>query len=124
VTGNAVYDGIGSVGVGALLIIVASGLGVEIKSLLIGESAAPRNAPCHPRVPRESSAGSRIQNLLTLQQQGDEIFIAAQLEIDPAALRPACRTSSRNAKPICRRSFRRPNGSTSSPLHPTDCRTR
>lgn len=84
VTGNAVYDGIGSVGVGALLIIVASGLGVEIKSLLIGESAAPRTRHAiraflenHPQV-------RRIQDLLTLQQQGDEIFIAAQLEMDPA----------------------------------------
>ena len=40
-TGNGVYDAAGSIAIGVLLIIVALTLGAEIKSLLIGESAAP-----------------------------------------------------------------------------------
>lgn len=41
VTGNGVYDAAGSIAIGILLVIVALLLGAEIKSLLIGESAAP-----------------------------------------------------------------------------------
>ena len=41
VTGNPTYDAVGSIGIGGLLIVVASGLAIEIKSLLIGESASP-----------------------------------------------------------------------------------
>src|SRR6059058_6085048 len=41
-TDNAFYDALGSIGVGVLLIVVASVLAIEIKSLLIGESAPPR----------------------------------------------------------------------------------
>ena len=39
-TDNAFYDALGSIGVGVLLIVVASVLAIEIKSLLIGESRA------------------------------------------------------------------------------------
>jgi len=38
-TGNPFYDGLGSLVIGLLLIIIALGMGKEIKSLLIGESA-------------------------------------------------------------------------------------
>src|SRR5205823_2920459 len=36
-TDNAVYDAVGSIAIGTLLMVVASGLAIEIKSLLIGE---------------------------------------------------------------------------------------
>ena len=83
-TGNAMYDAIGSIGIGILLIVVASGLSIEIKSLLIGESASPKTRRAirgffdtHPHV-------AEIRNLLTLQQQGDEILVAAQLRMQSA----------------------------------------
>ncbi|KQS73400.1 cation diffusion facilitator family transporter [Modestobacter sp. Leaf380] len=41
VTGNGVYDGLGTVAIGLLLIVVAAILAVETKSLLLGESATP-----------------------------------------------------------------------------------
>jgi cation diffusion facilitator family transporter len=41
ITGNPVWDAIGSMTIGALLIVVAVGIGVEIKALLIGQSAEP-----------------------------------------------------------------------------------
>ena len=46
-TGNGVWDGIGTIAIGALLIAVAVILIIETKSLLLGESAAP--ARCWPR---------------------------------------------------------------------------
>jgi len=84
VTGNPMYDALGSIGIGGLLIVVASGLAIEIKSLLIGESAAPRMRQAireffanHPHV-------VEIRSLLTIQQQGEEILVAAQLRMQPS----------------------------------------
>ena len=39
-TGDGVWDGLGSVMIGVLLVIVAIGLGLETKSLLLGEGAS------------------------------------------------------------------------------------
>jgi len=41
VTGNPVWDAIGSIAVGALLVVVAIGVGIEVRALLIGQSAEP-----------------------------------------------------------------------------------
>jgi hypothetical protein len=84
-TGDALYDAVGSIGIGVLLIVVPSGLAVEIKSLLIGESASPRTR----RAIRRFLEGHRhvlgVYSLVTLQQQqGDEMLVAAQLEMRPA----------------------------------------
>ena len=40
-TGNPVWDAVGSMAIGVLLIVVAIGIGNEIMALLIGQSAAP-----------------------------------------------------------------------------------
>jgi cation diffusion facilitator family transporter len=40
-TGDPMWDALGSMSIGALLIVVAAGIGNEIKALLIGQSAAP-----------------------------------------------------------------------------------
>lgn len=41
VTGDAIWDGLGTTGIGVLLTMIAVVLAVEMKSLLIGESASP-----------------------------------------------------------------------------------
>jgi cation diffusion facilitator family transporter len=40
-TGDPMWDALGSMSIGALLIVVAVGIGIEIKALLIGQSADP-----------------------------------------------------------------------------------
>jgi len=42
-TGNPMWDALGSMSIGALLIVVAIGIGTEIKALLIGQSAEPES---------------------------------------------------------------------------------
>ena len=44
VTGNGVFDGLGSMAIGALLVCVAIFLAIEMKSLLLGESATGRTS--------------------------------------------------------------------------------
>jgi len=41
ITGNALWDGIGTIFIGVLLVVIALILGVETKSLLVGEGANP-----------------------------------------------------------------------------------
>ena len=42
ITGNPVFDGLASIGIGVVLVLTALALALESKSLLIGESADPR----------------------------------------------------------------------------------
>ena len=76
-TGKPTYDAFGSIAIGALLMIVATGLAIEIKSLLIGESAAP---PVEQAI-RELLLAQRdvvaIDRLITTQH-GDYVVIAIQ----------------------------------------------
>ena len=53
VTGNGVFDGLGSMAIGALLVCVAIFLAIEMKSLLLGESATREAAAEDRRRDRE-----------------------------------------------------------------------
>ncbi len=76
-TGNSIYDAVGSVCIGLLLIVVATALAIEIKSLLIGESASPKTL----RALREFLNGrdeiAELTQLVTLQH-GDDLVVAVQ----------------------------------------------
>src|SRR5690606_39033221 len=41
ITGNSMWDAVGTLAIGALLVLVAVILGIETKSLLVGEGANP-----------------------------------------------------------------------------------
>lgn len=73
-TGDPVYDAIGSLMIGVLLVLVAVFVTIEVKSLIIGESASPevrrgiRNLVTnHPNV-------EEVLQLITLQW-GDEVVV-------------------------------------------------
>lgn len=83
VSGDPRYDAIGSIAVGCLLVVVAIGLGNEIKGLLIGQSAAPevRRAMCEFLGGRKEIA--RVLELITLQQGADVVVaVKAQMNAD------------------------------------------
>ncbi|MBB5912354.1 cation diffusion facilitator family transporter [Nocardia transvalensis] len=83
VTGDPVWDGIGTLGIGALLGIIAVVLIVEMKSLLIGEGATPDQ----DRAIRENLVdGSRIDRVIHLRTEylgPDELLVAAKVSIVP-----------------------------------------
>lgn len=74
-TGNQTFDAAGSIAIGVLLIVVALGLGYEIKGLLIGQSAAPETR----RAIEAALAGrpeiDRVLDLITLQH-GSDVMVA------------------------------------------------
>ena len=81
-TGNPVFDALGSIGVGVLLMIVAFLVMREVKSLIVGESAEPalRRAIRDHLVARAEVRS--VINLITLQW-GDAVVVAVQAEMAP-----------------------------------------
>ncbi|MGH8780227.1 cation diffusion facilitator family transporter [Paraburkholderia sp.] len=80
VSGNPVYDALGSIGVGVLLMVIAWLVAREVKSMLIGESASPevrRAIEAHLRARGEIRS---IINLITLQW-GKHVVVAVQAEM-------------------------------------------
>jgi cation diffusion facilitator family transporter len=84
VTGEPVFDGIGTVAIGLLLLCIAVVLAIEMRSLLIGESASPE---LQARIEAEFARGPgvrRVIHVLTQHIGPDELLIAAKLEFDPS----------------------------------------
>ena len=81
-TENAFWDGIASVLIGLLLAVVAWVLAVEMKSLLIGESAT-REERARIRAAALSVGDARtVDRLLTMQLAPDEILVTMDIEFD------------------------------------------
>ena len=83
-TDNTFYDAIGSIGVGVLLIVVASALAIEIKSLLIGESAPPRTRRAIRAFLKAQPGILDIEHLVTMQH-GDYLIVGVKARMDTSA---------------------------------------
>jgi cation diffusion facilitator family transporter len=81
--GNSAFDAGGSIVIGVLLIVVASGLAMEIKSLLIGESAGPRTRRAIRRFLDHQTPIIDLVELITLQN-GESLIVMIQAHVDPA----------------------------------------
>ncbi|MFF2088788.1 cation diffusion facilitator family transporter [Nocardia sp. NPDC058176] len=83
ITGDPVYDGIGTLAIGLLLGVIAVVLIVEMKSLLIGESATAEQ----DRAIRENlTDGTRITSVIHLKSEyigPEEMLVAAKVAIAP-----------------------------------------
>ena len=79
VTDNPIYDGIGTLSIGILLTVIAIVLAVEMKSLLLGETASP-DVQDTIRATIEGDAG--VQRLIHMRTQHlgpDELLIGAKV---------------------------------------------
>jgi cation diffusion facilitator family transporter len=84
VTGNAVWDGIGTLTIGILLIIIALVLTVEMKSLLIGESATRADHRLLMDALTGTTGIERVIHLRTQHLGPDELLVAGKVQIDRA----------------------------------------
>ncbi len=83
VTGNGRWDGVGSLGIGILLVAVAIVLVIEMGSLLLGEAARPEVVA---QIRRTIDAFPSVQRCIHLRTEHlgpDEIVVAAKVEFDP-----------------------------------------
>ena len=81
-TGNPIFDGVGTLAIGLLLVAIAIVLAVEMKSLLIGEAAAPDDL----RKIEAALTGSRdVRKLIHMATQHlgpQDLLIGAKVEFD------------------------------------------
>ena len=83
VTGNPMYDAIGTLCIGGVLIGVAVFLAVEVKSLLLGEAADPALLGVIERCAAEDPRIVKVLRTLTVQQGPGEIVVALKLQFRP-----------------------------------------
>lgn len=81
-TGNPVWDALGSIAIGVLLLVVAVLVGTEVKALLIGQSAEPETLAKMKKHLSEAPEIIELYNLLT-QQLGSEIMVAVKARVRP-----------------------------------------
>jgi divalent metal cation (Fe/Co/Zn/Cd) transporter len=81
VTGNPMYDAIGTLGIGVLLIVVALFVAYEVKGLLIGQSVAPDRREAIRAWLAARPEILEIFNVITLQL-GQDVLVAVQARLD------------------------------------------
>ena len=82
-TGNPVFDALGTISIGVLLGVIAVILIVEMKSLLIGEGAS---APVLGRIVGAIEEGGPVQRVIHIRTQylgPEELLVAAKIALQP-----------------------------------------
>ncbi|HEX6352505.1 cation diffusion facilitator family transporter [Actinophytocola sp.] len=82
ITDDPMWDGVGTLMIGALLGVIAIILIIEMKSLLIGEGATPNELDAITA----ALEGGRVQRLIHIRSQyigPDELLVAAKIALEP-----------------------------------------
>ncbi|MEY2434920.1 MAG: hypothetical protein QOC92_4645 [Acidimicrobiaceae bacterium] len=83
ITGDPKYDALGSLGIGVLLGSFAIVLAVEMRSLLIGESASPQ---MQRKIEAAIERNPKVRGIIHIRTEHlgpDELLVAAKLEFSP-----------------------------------------
>ncbi|CAL9451869.1 Magnetosome protein MamB [Streptomyces sp. enrichment culture] len=108
-TGNGVWDGIGTLAIGLLLILIAIVLAAETKSLLLGEAAGLDDIEKIKAAVVDGDSVTRLIHMRTLHLGPEELLVAAKIAVrhDDTAARvaeaiDAAEARIREAVPIAR----------------------
>ncbi|KEF17022.1 cation diffusion facilitator family transporter [Streptomyces rimosus] len=80
-TGNGVWDGIGTMCIGALLVLIALVLAAETKSLLLGEAAGPEQVAKIRAAVVDGDTVTRVIHMRTLHLGPEELLVAAKIAV-------------------------------------------
>lgn len=80
-TGNGIFDALGTIAIGLLLVAVAVILGIETKSLLVGEGASEADAAAIERAILAGPETTRIIHSKTLYLGPDDLLLAVKIAI-------------------------------------------
>jgi cation diffusion facilitator family transporter len=81
ITGNGVWDGVGTGAIGVLLVAIAVILAIETKSLLIGEGANPEDVRKIEKAVLAGPGIERIIHMKTLHLGPEELLVAAKIAV-------------------------------------------
>ena len=82
-TGNPLWDAAGTVGVGIVLMVIAVLVMIEVKALIVGESAAPEQRAAIERFVAAQPEVAEVLNVITLAW-GDKVVIAVKARMAAA----------------------------------------
>jgi cation diffusion facilitator family transporter len=88
-TDNARWDAVGSLGIGILLVVIALVLVIEMKSLLIGESASASDVAAIRAAIEGAPAVRRVIHLRTEHLGPEELLVGAKVAFDTGMDVPA-----------------------------------
>jgi cation diffusion facilitator family transporter len=80
-TGNPIWDAIGTLAIGVLLIVVAVFVAIEVKAMLIGQSADPTVNSALKRFLEQRPEVTRVFSLITLQL-GNDLMVAVKAQLN------------------------------------------
>jgi cation diffusion facilitator family transporter len=83
-TGNLLFDAIGTIAIGTLLIVVAVLVAIEVKALLIGQGVEPRRRDELLRFLQARAEIAEVLNLITVQM-GPDVMVAVKARMQPGA---------------------------------------
>ena len=83
ITGDGLWDAIGTGMIGLLLVAIAFILAVETKSLLLGEGATPEDAAKIEQAITGGAGIERIIHMKTLYLGPEELLVAAKIAVPP-----------------------------------------
>jgi cation diffusion facilitator family transporter len=83
ITGNSAFDAIGTLLIGALLVVVAIVLGLETKGLLVGEGATVEDVQAIEKAIISGGETDGIIHMKTLYLGPDELMVGAKLAFAP-----------------------------------------
>ncbi|MBT2119186.1 cation diffusion facilitator family transporter [Dyella sp. LX-66] len=83
-TGNLLFDAVGTIAIGVLLVVVAIAVAVEVKALLIGQGVEPRRRQELLAFLAERPEVAEVLNLITLQL-GSDVMVSVKARMAPAA---------------------------------------
>jgi cation diffusion facilitator family transporter len=116
ITGNELWDAVGTLCIGALLLVIASFLTIEMKSLLIGEAATEGHIEAITSAVATSQDVVRIIDLRTQHIGPDELLVAGKIEFTATLTAPelatainVVETSIREAVPLAGRIYLEPD---------------
>ncbi len=81
ITGNGVWDGIGTLCIGVLLVIIAVILAVETKSLLLGEGAGEEDVDAIRTALVDGDTVTGVLGLRTMYVGPDDLLVAAKISV-------------------------------------------
>ncbi|MEO3754361.1 cation diffusion facilitator family transporter [Streptomyces sp. B6B3] len=109
ITGDSVWDGVGTLAIGVLLVVIAIVLAIETKSLLLGEAASPESVVAIREAIVDGDTVTSIIHMRTLHLGPEEVLVAAKIAVrhEDSAGRvaqaiDAAETRVRTAVPIAR----------------------